>query len=176
MQGSISGKALKCLVDVLTYQGPQLDEFQRIHELQGIEESEFYPVSLYMDLAAFAETRLDSRESIIHLGRSIGRDIMDQYICSENVSSVQGAIDELNRVHGEFSKNVYGAWTIVEKIDEGSRRSLIIEYSLPYNCALNEGVLLEFAKVFGGQLPEAHHSQCMRDGEPHCVYKLSWRE
>ncbi len=175
MQGGISGKALKCLVDIFIEQGPQLDEFQRYHELQGLDEDEFYPVSLYVDLAAYAETRLDNRESIIHLGRRLGRDLMDQYLSSQDITSVQGAITELNQVHGEFSKNVYGSWNIVDKIEEGSTRSLTIEYSLPYNCALNEGILLEFAKEFGGQFPQAHHTQCMRDGEPHCVYILSWR-
>jgi predicted hydrocarbon binding protein len=174
MQGSLVGAIIDRLTALLPNNVARLDDFPRIEELEAIEGSKFYPVSLFVDLAAYVEARLDSREEMLNLGRSFGSAIIGRYLGQMKIHSVDEAIKELNDIYQAWSRNVYGAWEIQKRLSAGNRQTLVISYTWPYNCALQEGILLEIARVFGGLFPEVTHSQCMRDGDPQCVYELSW--
>jgi hypothetical protein len=132
-------------------------------------------VSLFVDLTSHVEIRLAHREAMLKLGRLLGIRIIQSSPCfAEDVHSVKEAIERLDMVYGDISRNVYGSWQISAVRSSSNRRTLVLSYNWPYNCSLQEGILLEIAWKFGGLFPEVKHFQCIRDAYPECVFELSW--
>ncbi len=138
-------------------------------DLKKISPTEYYPVGIYNTLVDYLEAKLN-KPVILKLGRSVGRSIVDISLKPLDLKSVSDAIRAIQVAHESFCKPVHGEFKIVE---EHSGYIKLLN-TTPYNCVLQEGLLIEVAGTYGGKYPKVSHVECRREGKPGCIYEIRW--
>ncbi len=170
MSIQLMGIAINSVVKSLSSPKLFLENFQNYKEVMEIDNQKYYPLSLYLDLVTFIEKKTNSNSSVmLKLGRAVGKSIIETAFPS-NISSVKEAVEQIQKAHELFCKPVTGKFFVIEE----KKGFIRIKYTAPYNCILQEGLLLEIVTKYGGKLPKISHSECMLDGKNACVFEIKW--
>ena len=54
--------------------------------------------------------------------------------------------------------------------------NMLISYTAPYNCKLQEGLLAVIARRYGYENALVSHPECRRKGAPACLYRISYTQ
>lgn len=87
-----------------------------------------------------------------------------------DVKSVEDAIAQVDGAHRVFCKPLVGAFEVVER----SPGRVVVDYTAPYNCVLQEGLFYEVALRYGASNATVLHATCRRKGEPACRFEIKF--
>jgi predicted hydrocarbon binding protein len=162
------GAAINGVVNALTADNIVFKDFPRSNELKKVEDSKYYPLDLYLALVDYLEEKF-SPTVLFMLGESVGRAVIDTSF-PPDLKSVVEALDLLQKAHEQFCKPVEGEFRVIE-----DREGVVkLRYTAPYNCILQEGLLSEIARNYGGRFPSVSHVECRRDGKEACIYEMKY--
>lgn len=142
-------------------------KFARRDELTDIVDEELYPVSLYVETTDHVESMF-GRGAMLSLGKKVGEMVVRVSLEPMNLTSVRDAIHAVQGAHEQFCHPTVGSFEVTEEDD----RSLILRYTAPYNCVLQEGLFYAISKHYGGRMPVVKHLSCRRDSGDHCLYSI----
>lgn len=162
------GASPKSVLDALLNRDTILADFPRKEELTTIKEDEYCPMSLYVELCSYLEERLGTY-AFLRLGRKMAASVMATAFPA-HVKSVEEAIAEVQGAHQVFCKPVVGAFEITDR----SPGKVIVRYTAPYNCVLQEGLFYEVAMRYGAVNASVTHAVCRRKGEPACRFEIRY--
>lgn len=145
-----------------------LADFPRRAELSELEDRVFYPLSLYLELCDYLEKRL-GMYAWLRVGRRMAVAVM-QTAFPAALSSVEEAIAQIDEAHKIFCRPLVGAFQLVER---GPRR-IVIRYTAPYNCTLQEGLFYEVALRYGASDASVSHTPCRRNGAEACHFEITY--
>jgi predicted hydrocarbon binding protein len=162
------GAAVNGLVGALLNRDALLADFSRKDELVGLRDDTLHPLSLYLDFCNYLETRL-GMYAFLRLGRKMGAAVIATSFPKE-ISSVAEATAFVNVAHQQFCRPVVGAFEVTEE----SPGRLVVRYTAPYNCLLQEGLFYEVALRYGAPGATVTHSACRRKGADACRYEITY--
>lgn len=159
------GVATNSIVRSLLNRDMVLADFGRRAELEHIEDSAYYPMSLYSELCDYLEQRLGVY-AFLRLGRRVGSSVV-QTSFPPHVKSLEEAFTQLAAAHHAFCRPVIGALVITAYPGR-----LTIRYTAPYNCILQEGLFHEVAVRYGPADATVTHAECRRKGPEACLFEV----
>ena len=162
------GSITNAIVNALHNRDTVLADFPRRDELTGLQDSAFYPLSIYLDLCDFLEDRLGVY-AFLRVGRRMARVVMDAAF-PPTLKTVAEAIAELHMAHVLFCKPVIGAIAVVDP----TPGRLAVRYTAPYNCTLQEGLFYEVALRYGADGATVSHAECRRKGLDACRFEIRY--
>jgi hypothetical protein len=162
----LMGAATRGVLDALLNRDAVLADFPRRDELAKIEDRSFYPLSLYVELCDYLEERLGTY-AFLRVGRKMAAAVMDTSF-PPDVKSVEDAIAQIDGAHRVFCKPLVGAFEIAERVPG----RIVVSYSAPYNCVLQEGLFYEVAIRYGASNVTVFHAACRRKGERACRFEI----
>ncbi len=162
------GAAANGVLAALLNRDTLIADFPRRKELQGLKNDELYPVSLYIDLTNYVEERVGTY-AFLRLGRKLGKVVMETSFPS-TLKTVEEAIDFIQVAHEQFCRPVVGAFEVTER----KPGALVMRYTAPYNCTLQEGLFYEIALRYGADNATVTHSACRRHGGDACRFEIKY--
>ena len=147
MEIEILGSAIKGALGAISNQAVILKDFPRMKELENMEDSKFYPLSLYTDLTDYVEKKMN-KSYMINVGREVGKAVIQYSLEAMKIKTVPEAIYAINEAHKQFCKPVKGEFKIIS--EEGKKIRIL--YTAPYNKSVQEGLIYEIAMKYGTSL------------------------
>lgn len=145
-----------------------LADFARKQEIEDVRDDTIHPLSLYIDFCNYLETRL-GMYAFLRLGRKMGAAVIATSFPKE-IRSVADAIAFVQVAHEQFCRPVVGAF----EVSEQSPGSLVVRYTAPYNCLLQEGLFYEVALRHGAPTATVTHKVCRRKDAAACLYEIKY--
>jgi hypothetical protein len=145
-----------------------LRDFPRYDEVMAIDPAKFYPLDLYVDLVEFINRKL-SRQVILKIGRSVAREVIRESLSKMNLRNAGEAIRAVQQAHEHFCRPAVGEFRVTSE----TGTAIVVRYTAPYDCVLQEGLFLEIALAYGNSLANIEHRECRRRGAQACVYQIS---
>lgn len=164
----LMGAAARGVVDALMNREVVLADFARRAEVEAIVPTEYYPLSLYLELCNYLEERLGTY-AFLRIGRKMGGAVMETAFPA-SLSTVDEAIAQIDGAHRVFCRPLVGAF----ETSRTSPGALTVRYTAPYNCVLQEGLFYEVAMRYGAPNASVTHAACRRDGAPACVFSIKY--
>lgn len=143
-----------------------LADFPRRSELATLQEREYYPLSLYVELCDYLEGRLG-----IYAWQRVGRRMGAAVIATafpKTIRSVEEAIAQIDAAHRLFCKPLVGAFEVTTT----EPKRIQVRYTAPYNCTLQEGLFYEVALRYGASYASVRHQECRRKGADACRFEI----
>jgi len=162
------GACINGIMSALLNRDLLLADFPRRPELAGIGNDEFRPISLYIDFCDYLEARLGTY-AFLRLGRKMAATVMATSF-PPGLYSVEAAIAHLQVAHQEFCRPLIGAFELTER----SPGALVVRYTAPYNCTLQEGLFYEVAIRYGAPSAVVRHAACRRKGAEACRFEVDY--
>lgn len=163
------GVTINTVVHALSDADVLLEDFPRRAELATVKDDAFYPVSLYVELTDFLEEGFGWGAMLRH-GRAVGRTIIDVSLSKMDIGSVREAIEAVQTAHTHFCRPVEGAF----EVTRAEAGMLWVRYTAPYNCVLQEGLLMEVAAQYGAGRALVAHERCRRQGAEACIFRIKY--
>ncbi len=163
----LRGATAKAVVAAVLNRDTLLADFPRREELEKLEDREFYPLSLYLELCDYLETRLGTY-AWLRVGRRMATAVMDQAF--PKGLNVEEAIAQIDAAHEYFCSPLVGAFELVER----AQGRLVVHYTAPYNCTLQEGLFYEVAIRHGAPGATVIHTDCRRTNGKACRFEISY--
>ncbi len=163
------GVTINTVVRALSDPDVLLEDFPRRAELAQVKDDGYYPVSLYVELTDFLEAGFGWGAMLRH-GRAVGRTVIDVSLSNLPITGVREAIEAVQTAHTHFCRQVEGAFEIT-RAEPGM---LWVRYTAPYNCVLQEGLLMEVAARYGAGRALAAHERCRRHGAEACIFRIKY--
>ncbi|MCB9537305.1 MAG: hypothetical protein H6704_13715 [Myxococcales bacterium] len=163
------GVTINTVVRALSDPDVLLEDFPRRAELAQVKDDAYYPVSLYVELTDFLEDGFGWGAMLRH-GREVGRTVVDVSLSKMPIRSVREAIEAVQAAHEHFCQPVEGAF----EVTRAEAGMLWVRYSAPYNCVLQEGLLMEVAARYGAGRPLVAHERCRRHGAEACIFRIKY--
>jgi hypothetical protein len=164
----LMGAAARGVVAALLNADMVLAGFARRAELDALEDRGFYPLSLYIDLCNHLEERLGTY-AFLRVGRKMAVAVMDAAF-PPDLKTVPDAIAHVDAAHRIFCKPVVGAFDVQDR----APGRLVVRYSAPYNCVLQEGLFYEVALRYGAANASVLHAECRRRGTDACRFEIKY--
>jgi hypothetical protein len=164
----LMGAAVRGVLEALLNRDTVLADFARREELGAINDRDFYPISLYVELCDYLEERLGTY-AFLRVGRKMGAAVMDTAF-PPDVKSIEDAIAQIDGAHHVFCKPLVGAFELVDR----SPGRLTVRYTAPYNCVLQEGLFYEVAIRYGAPNASVTHASCRRKGDSACRFEIKY--
>jgi hypothetical protein len=162
------GAACNGVVRALLNRDTLLADFPRRAELEGVQDREFYPLSLYLELCDYLENRV-GMYAWLRVGRRMAIAVMDTAFPA-GLKTVEEAIAQIDGAHKVFCKPVVGAFELAER----KPGKLTVRYTAPYNCTLQEGLFYEVALRYGAADAAVTHVECRRKGAAACRFDIKY--
>lgn len=162
------GAAINGIYNALLNRDLLLTDFSRRDELEHVQDREFYPLSLYVDLCNYLEERL-GKYAFLRVGRKMAIAVMDTAF-PPNLKTIPEAIAQVNAAHQVFCRPVVGAFDVTHQ----SPGKIVVQYSAPYNCILQEGLFYEVALRYGAENATVTHTECRRTGATACRFDIKY--
>jgi hypothetical protein len=162
------GAAAKGIVHTLLNRDAVLADFPRLAELEAVKDREFHPLSLYLDLCDYLEARL-GMYAWLRVGRRMGVVVMDTAF-PPGLKTVEQAIAAIDAAHQIYCRPVLGAFDLVDR----TPGRLVLRYTAPYNCTLQEGLFYEVALRYGAASATVTHEACRRRGADACRFEIRY--
>ncbi len=147
-------------------------DFPRLKELVNVRDDEFYPLNLYLDTVQFVEDTFRDDIVMYQFGRDVGKSVIQASLAKLSLHSVGDAVRAVQSAHEYFCRPVRGAFAVT---DEGPGFARV-NYTAPYHCVLQEGLLHEIAAAYGGADVTVEQKRCRRRGDPACLFALNWTQ
>lgn len=162
------GVALNGIVAALLNRDALLADFPRRAELASVKDQEFHALSLYNEFCDYLENRL-GMYAWLRVGRRMGVTVMDTAF-PPGIRTVEEAIAQIDAAHRIFCRPVVGAF----ELTQGTPGHLVLRYTAPYNCTIQEGLFYEVAIRYGAANAAVTHAECRRKGAAACVYEIKY--
>ena len=162
------GAITNAIVAALLNRDTLLADFPRRHELSGIEDRAYYPLSIYLDLCDYLENRL-GMYAWLRVGRRMAAAVMATAF-PPTLKTVEDAIAEIDAAHRIFCRPPIGAFELVQR----AQGRLAVRYTAPYNCTLQEGLFYEVALRYGAADAAVTHVECRRKGHDACLFEIRY--
>lgn len=162
------GVATNAITAALLNRDTVLADFPRQHELSGIEDRVYYPLSLYLELCDYLENRL-GMYAWLRVGRRMAAGVMDTMF-PPTLKTVEDAIAAIDAAHRLFCRPPIGAFELVDR----TPGRLTVRYTAPYNCTLQEGLFYEVALRYGAPDATVTHLECRRKGRDACLFEIRY--
>lgn len=162
------GACINGAVAAIPRREAMLADFPRREELASVQDHEYYPLSLYIELCDYLEARLGTY-AFLRVGRKMAAAVVATAF-PPTIRRVEDAVAEIDAAHRLFCRPVIGAFEIAKR-DPGS---ITVRYTAPYNCMLQEGLFYEVALRFGAESATVTHSQCRRKGAEACLFEVKY--
>jgi len=162
----ILGASVNSVVQALLNRDAILADFSRASELHGVQDRDYHPLSLYLDLCDYLEARL-GQYAFLRVGRRMAITVMDTAF-PLGLHTVEDAIAAIDAAHQLFCRPVVGAFEVRER----SPGRTVLRYTAPYNCTLQEGLFYEVALRYGAADATVEHSECRRQGADACRFEI----
>jgi hypothetical protein len=144
-------------------------DFARYEEVLDVADDTRYPMSLYVEMVDYMEARY-GYGAMLKLGKAVGQTVIDVSLSKLPIKNFSDAIHAVQSAHEFFCEPTIGAFKIIRD----DPRLILVEYSAPYNCRLQEGLFATLAKTCGGDvIPIITQQRCRREGAPTCIYQIS---
>lgn len=164
----LMGAALNGIVAALLNRDTLLADFPRRQELASVKDQDFPPLSLYLELCDYLENRLGVY-AFLRVGRRMGVSVMDAAF-PPGIKTVEEAIAQIDAAHQMFCRPVVGAFELTQR----TPGQLVLSYTAPYNCTLQEGLFYEVALRYGAANASVTHAQCRRKGAAACRFEIKY--
>ncbi|APR76477.1 Hypothetical protein A7982_01824 [Minicystis rosea] len=162
------GAALNGIVAALLNRDTLLADFPRREELSRVKDQEFHPLSLYLEFCDYIENRLGVY-AFLRVGRRMGVTVMATAF-PPGIQTVEEAIAQVDGAHQMFCRPVVGAFDLTQR----TPGQLVLNYTAPYNCTLQEGLFYEVALRYGAANATVTHAACRRKGAEACRFEIKY--
>jgi hypothetical protein len=162
------GAGVNGIMAALLNRDALLADFSRKQELVGLKDDTRHPLSLYLDFCNYLEQRM-GMYAFLRLGRKMGATVIATAFPS-TITSVAEAIAHIDVAHHHYCRPVVGAFELIGQ----SPGSLLVRYTAPYNCLLQEGLFYEVAIRYGAPSATVTHLACKRKGADACQYEIKY--
>ncbi|MFT3765163.1 MAG: hypothetical protein QM820_06555 [Minicystis sp.] len=162
------GAALNGVVAAVLNRDTLLAEFKRRDELANVKDQEFHPLSLYLELCDYLENRLGVY-AWLRVGRRMGLSVMETAF-PPTIKTVEEAIAHIDAAHRMFARPAVGAFELTQR----TPGQLVLRYTAPYNCTLQEGLFYEVALRYGAANAAVTHAECRRKGAEACRFEIKY--
>jgi hypothetical protein len=162
------GAALNGVVSAVLNRDALLADFPRRQEVAAVKDQEFHPLSLYIDACDYLENRL-GMYAWLRVGRRMAVRVMETAF-PPDLSTVEEGIAQIDAAHRMFCRPVVGGFELTQR----TPGNLVLRYTAPYNCTLQEGMFYEVALRYGAANASVTHVECRRKGAAACVYEIKY--
>jgi hypothetical protein len=162
------GVAFNGVVTALLNRDTILADFPRREELAAVKDQEFYPISLFLELCDYLENRL-GMYAWLRVGRRMGVNIMNASF-PPDIKTVEDAIAQIQVAHQMFLRPAVGAFDLTQR----TPGQLVLRYTAPYSCTLQEGLFYEVAIRYGAANAAVNHVECRRKGAEACLFEIKY--
>ncbi|MCA9690425.1 MAG: hypothetical protein R3A51_23495 [Nannocystaceae bacterium] len=167
-QTVILGASTNAVVAALLNRDALLADFPRKDELAGLEDREYYPLAIYLELCDYLEQRL-GMYAFLRVGRRMAIAVMDTAF-PPTLQTIEEAVAEIHAAHQLFCKPTVGAFEIAAS----APGRIAVRYTAPYNCILQEGLFYEVALRYGASDATVAHAECRRRGHDACRFEIRY--
>lgn len=164
----LMGAALNGVVAALLNRDTLLADFPRRAEVASVEDQDYHPLSLYLELCDYLENRLGVY-AWLRVGRRMGVTVMNTAF-PPGLQTVEEAIAQIDGAHRIFARPVIGAFELTQR----TPGNLVLRNTAPYNCTLQEGLFYEVALRYGAANAAVNHVACRRKGAEACLYEIKY--
>jgi len=106
----ILGASVNSVVQALLNRDAILADFSRASELHGVQDRDYHPLSLYLNLCDYLEARL-GQYAFLRVGRRMAITVMDTAF-PLGLHTVEDAIAAIDAAHQLFCRPVVGAFEV----------------------------------------------------------------
>jgi predicted hydrocarbon binding protein len=170
MNHLIMGAAINAVVNSLSDPSLIFKDYPEYDQIKSVSNEKFYPINLYVDMTNYLEEKFNDKITFLKLGKTVGRTVIETSLSKMNLTSVKEAIHALQKAHEQFCQPVKGEFKVISETE----RAIILKYTAPYNCVLQEGLLREIAGEYGGKFPLVIHKECRREGKSACIFEIKY--
>jgi hypothetical protein len=166
-EGEYSGAALSSFIKGLGQSESVIQRILQPHGLKAIDPEQWYDLELARAIYYDLEKHVGSRTLY-----NVGIQMIESAPFPPQINDVPSVLSSLN---GAYSMNVRGPQiggitTVLEDDD-----AAVVTFSTPFPCHLEQGVVAGCCKKFGATPLLEHGPEGCRDqGNPECVYHISW--